>query len=193
MLKGLTELPSTWTRETYATVQTHHTCGCRDNPNQPMAPRRQGSRVPSLRSVLMQPTLLREYLFVLGSQGAFSLGCQPGSSESAPCVTRSILGSPLLFVRSAIVRWQEATDPQSPKGGSQRACPTWGAHPTASGRLSTVALFKQSYPALAVRKRSLWDASPEDTSEPPFNDRSLGRRPSVTLFQRGSASENTVD
>ena len=25
---------------------------------------------------------------------------------------------------------------------------------------------------------------------PPFNDRSLGRRPSVTLFQRGTASDN---
>ena len=67
MLKDLIELPSTGTRETYATVQTYHTCGCRDNPHSPMAPRRRGSRVPSLRSVLMQPTLLREYLFVLGS------------------------------------------------------------------------------------------------------------------------------
>ena len=79
------------------------------------------------------------------------------------------------------------TDPQSPKGGSQRACPTRGAHPTASGRTSSVALVKQSYPALAVRKLSLWVASPGDMSEPPFSDRSLGRRPSVTLFQRGSA------
>ena len=67
VLKDLIELPSTGTRETYATVQTYHTCGCRDNPHQPMAPRRRGSRVPSLRSVLMQPTLLGEYLFVLGS------------------------------------------------------------------------------------------------------------------------------
>ena len=41
---------------------------------------------------------------------------------------------------------------------------------------------------MAVRKRSLWVASPGDTSEPPYSDRSLGRRPSVTVFQRGTAS-----
>ena len=46
--------------------------------------------------------------------------------------------------RSAIARWQEATDPQSPEGGSQRACHTEGAHPTASGRREGVALIKQS-------------------------------------------------
>ena len=40
--------------------------------------------------------------------------------------------------------------------------------------------------------RSLWDASPGDTSQPPVPDRSLGRRPSVTLFQRGTASDNTL-
>ena len=40
-----------------------------------------------------------------------------------------------------------------------------------------MALFKQSYPALAVRKLSLWVASPGDWSQPPFYDRSLGRRP----------------
>ena len=84
--------------------------------------------------------------------------------------------------RSAIARWQEATNPQSSEGRSQRACHTEGAHPTASGRSSTVALFKQSYPALAVGKLSLWVASPGDMSELPFSDRSLGRRPSVTLF-----------
>ena len=42
-------------------------------------------------------------------------------------------------------------------------------------------------PLLAVGSRSLWAASPGDTSEHPFSDRSLGRRPSVALFQRGSA------
>ena len=85
---------------------------------QPMAPRRRGSWVPSLRSALMQPTLIREYLL----------------SGRRPCT------------QSANVRWQEATDPQSPKGGSQRACHTGGAHPTASGRREGVALMKQ--PAL---------------------------------------------
>ena len=39
--KDLIKLPSTGSkRRTYATVQTYHTCGCRDNPHQPMAPRR---------------------------------------------------------------------------------------------------------------------------------------------------------
>ena len=41
-------------------------------------------------------------------------------------------------------------------------------------------------PALAVRKLSLWVASPGSESSP-LPDRSLGRRPSVTLFQRGTA------
>ena len=53
-----------------------------------------------------------------------------------------------LFVRSTIARRQEATDPQSPKGGSQRPANTEGAHPTASGRL-----------AMAVRTQPLRDAS----------------------------------
>ena len=39
-------------------------------------------------------------------------------------------------------------DPQSPKGGGQRACHTEGAHPTASGRRKEVVLFRQTYPAL---------------------------------------------
>ena len=159
----------------------HHTCGCRDNPHQPMAPRRRGSRVPSLRSALMQPTLYESTFFCLWQLGSFLFG-MPGV-RVVP--SWSVFAPPL--TRSAIVRWQEATDPQSPEGGSQRACHTEGAHSTASGRFSTVALFKQSYPALAVRKLSLWVASPGDMSEPPFSDRSLGRRPSVTLFQRGTA------
>ena len=98
----------------------------------------------------------------------------------------TVFGSPPL-TRSAIVRWQEATDPQSPEGGSQRACHTEGAHPTASGRLAQRwRCLKQSYPALAVRKLSLWVASAGELSQHPFPpDRFLGRRPSVTLFQRG--------
>ena len=94
---------------------------------------------------LMPSTLVREHLFSVtsGSQVAFSLGCQPGSSESAPCVTWSVLGSPPLSSFHHCTG-QVATDPLSPKGGCQRACPTGGAHPTASGRLKGVALIKQS-------------------------------------------------
>ena len=171
--KDLMELPSTGTRETYATVVTYHTCGCRDNPQQQMAPRRRGSRVPSLRSVLLQPTLIREYHLFLAVRPQSLRDASPGS-ESSP-LGRSLGRRPC--ARSAIVRWEEATDPQSPEGGSQRACHTEGAHPTASGRFSTVALFKQSYPALAVRKLCLWVASPGDTSEPPVSDRVLGSSP----------------
>ena len=56
-----------------------------------------------------------------GRQVAFSLGCQPGSSESAPCVTWSVFGSSPLPSRHHCPG-QVATDPQSPKGGSQRTC-----------------------------------------------------------------------
>ena len=153
----------------------HHACSCRDNLQQPVAPRRQGSRGPSpsrtgvfgsppLGAI---PTLVREYLLDT-SLAAFSLGCQPGSYESAPCVTWSVIGTPPLRTVSHCTG-QVATDPQSPKGGSQRACPTRGAHPTASGLHGTV----------AVRPLSLWVASPGDLSQPPVTrDRSLGRRPS---------------
>ena len=48
------------------------------------------------------------------------------------------------LVQSTIVRWQEATDPQSPEGSSQRACHTEGAHSTASGRDVGVALIEQT-------------------------------------------------
>ena len=37
-----------------------------------------------------------------------------------------------------------------------------------------MALFKQSYPALAVKKRSLWDASPGDLSQPPCSKIGFG-------------------
>ena len=81
--------------------------------------------------------------FVAVTRVAFSSGCQPGV-RVVP--SWSVFGSP----PSCTVRHctgQVATDPQSPEGGSQRACPTRGAHPTASGRLGTVALLKQTYPA----------------------------------------------
>ena len=57
---------------------------------------------------------------------------------------------------SAIARWQEATDRQSPEGGCQRACQTRGAHPTSS--------FLDS--RMAARSRSLWVASPGSESSP---------------------------
>ena len=91
------------------------------------------------------------------------------------------------FARSRHCTGQVATDPQSPKGGSQRACPTRGAHRTASGCLGTVALLKQTYPAWQFGRGLFGMPAREIRVNPPFNDRSLGRRPSVTLFQRGTA------
>ena len=67
------------------------------------------------------PTLFREYLFV-AVWASVSLGCQPGSYESAPFFAWSVLGSPP-FSTVHHCTGQVATDPQSPKGGSQRACP----------------------------------------------------------------------
>ena len=48
-----------------------------------MAPRRRGSRVPSLRIVLMQPTLIREYLFCSWQLGSFLFG-MPAWGPSRP-------------------------------------------------------------------------------------------------------------
>ena len=70
---------------------------------------------------MLQSTLGREHLLFLAVY------------ESAPCVTWPVFGSPLLRTVCHCTG-QVATDPQSPEGGSQRACPTRGAHPTASGR-----------------------------------------------------------
>ena len=77
------------------------------------------------------------------SKEAVSLGCQPGSYESAYLVAWSVLGR-RPFARSTIARWQEATDPQSPEGRWSAGLLHEGAHPTASGRHGTVALIKQT-------------------------------------------------
>ena len=62
----------------------YHSSGCRDNPHQPMAPRRRGSRVPSLRSVLMQPHAVREYLFFCLWQSRSFLFGMPARGPSRP-------------------------------------------------------------------------------------------------------------
>ena len=92
-----------------------------------------------------------------GSLGLVLFGLPARGVMSQPPVTLGRFSGRRPYARSTIARRQEATDPQSPKGGSQRACPTRGAHPTASGRL-----------AVTVRPLSLWVASPGDTSEPPL-------------------------
>ena len=79
--------------------------------------------------------------------GPRSLWVASQRSESSPCSKRRFWGR-RPFARSTIARWQEATEPQSPEGGGQRACHTEGAHPMASGRRKEVVLFRQTYPAL---------------------------------------------
>ena len=83
-----------------------------------------------------------------GSWAAFSLGCQPGSFESASCVTWSVLGSPPLrsFHRCPGGRRPLTHSPR--REVVSGPAHTRGAHPTASGRLEEVVLFRQSYPAL---------------------------------------------
>ena len=55
----------------------------------------------------------------------------PGAMSQPPASLGRFLGH-RSFVRSTTARWQEATDPQSTKGGSQRACHTRRTHTTAS-------------------------------------------------------------
>ena len=83
-----------------------------------------------------------------GSWDVFSLGCQPGSSESAPCVTWAVFRvaapsfvPPLPGGRRPLTHSPRREVVSGPAH-------TRGAHPTASGRLQTVVLFRQSYPAL---------------------------------------------
>ena len=95
---------------------------------------------PSPLFALMQSTLVREYP-VWWQLGLILFG-MPARGPSRPHLVGFRGRRPC--ARSTIVRWQEATDPQSPEGGSQRACHTEGAHPTASGRGEGVALMKQS-------------------------------------------------
>ena len=95
------------------------------------------------------------------------MGCQPGSSESAPCVTCSVLGSPPLQHGPPLPGGRRPLTHSPRREVVSGPAHTRGAHPTASGRH-----------AVAVRTLSLWVASPGDMSQPPFStDRSLGRRP----------------
>ena len=117
-------------RPTHATVHPYRVSRCRDNLQQPVAPRRQGPWVPFpfAHWGLWAPSLLcnthagSRVPLCVAVRIAFSLGCQHGSYESAPFFAWSVLGSP----PSSTIHHctgQVATDPQSPKGGSQRACP----------------------------------------------------------------------
>ena len=160
-LAGRSPLPERRHRPENDGVESH-TSSCRNNLQRPEASRRQGSWAPSpsCTGVFGAPPflctdathpVLRVPLFC-GSWAAFSLSCQPGSSESAHCVTWWVSGSPP-FVRSTIARWQ-ATDPEFPKGGSQPTprllgvAKRWCCFGSYTLPSRTVALFTQSYPAV---------------------------------------------
>ena len=104
---------------------------CLDNMLHPVAPRRQGPWVPSPRTLgslgplpscaVMPPTQFREFFFPV-AVGPLSLWVvSPGVLSQPPASLGRFWGR-RPFVRSTIARWQEATDPQSPEGGCQRAC-----------------------------------------------------------------------
>ena len=114
------------------------TSSCRDNRQKTVAPRRQGSWVPSpctLGSLgplpscaLMPPTLFRELLFSVAVGPPSLWFASPGVLSQPPASLGRFWGR-RPFVRSTIAPWQEATDPQSPEGGSQRACTHGGCPP----------------------------------------------------------------
>ena len=184
-------------RPTHATVHRYHASSCRDNLQQPVAPRRQGPWVPPLHAlgVFGHPSLVCNTHVVLRVplghewQLGRSLFGLPARVRVVPFVTRSVLGSTPLSTFHHCTG-QVATDPQSPKGGSQRACPQGVPTPRLLGVTQEWRCFSSRL-CLAARKRSLWVASPGVLSQPPFPpDRFLGRRPSVlgyslTAWMRG--------
>ena len=80
-----------------------------------------GSLGPLPSCALMPPTLLREFLFSVAVRPLSLWVASPGVLSQLPASLGRFLGR-RPFVRSTIAQWQEATDPQSPEGGSQRAC-----------------------------------------------------------------------
>ena len=91
----------------------------------------------------MPPTLFREFLFSVAVGPLPLWVASPGSSESAPCVTWSVFGSPPLWYDPPLSGGRPQT--QSPRREVVSGpAHTRGAHPTASGRLKGVALIEQT-------------------------------------------------
>ena len=87
----------------------------------------------------MPPTMFREFLLPVAVRKLSLWVASPGVLSQPLCHVVGLWVAAPLFV--PLLPWQEATDPQSPKGGSQRACHARCAHSTASGRHETVALI----------------------------------------------------
>ena len=114
-----------------------------------------GSWAPSLLRTVATHAVFRVPLSVAVRKLSLWVA-SPGVLSQPPSSLGRFLGR-RPFLRSTVAGWQEATDPQSPKGGSQRACHTEGAHPTASRRRKEVVLITQSYPAaLEVTLSTAW-------------------------------------
>ena len=85
-----------------------------------------GSLGPLPSCALVPPTLLREFLFSVAVRPLSLWVASPGVLTQPPASLGRFLGRrPIL--RSTIARWQEATDPESPEGGSQQACTHGGS------------------------------------------------------------------
>ena len=83
------------------------------------------------------------------------MGCQPGSSESAPCITWSVFGSPPLQHGPPLPGGRWPLTHSLRREVVSGPAHTEGAHTTASGRH-----------AMAVRTQPLRDASPGSESSP---------------------------
>ena len=118
------------------------TRSCRDNLQKPAA---RDARVLSPSATSSRDATHADLIYFLTvADGQHSLwDASPGVVSQLPVSLGRFWGR-RSFVRSTIARWQEATDPQSPAGGSQQACHTRGAHTTASGRHERVALIEQT-------------------------------------------------
>ena len=119
---------------TRATVHPYRSRSCRNNLQQPVAPRRQGPWVhsPSLNGVLGAPPSGR-FLFGMPAQGP----SRPLRQMAVSWVADLWYGPPLSGGRKPLIhspRREVVSGPATPRG----------AHPTASGRLVGVASFWQS-------------------------------------------------
>ena len=167
------------TRPTHATVHPYRASSCRDAKVFGSPPlRTMGSLGPSLVCNTLAGS--RVPLFV--AVRSLSLWDATPGSESSPSSLGRFLGRrpsarpPLPGDRRPLTHSPRREVVSGPAH-------TRGAHPTASGRLKTVALFQQSaLLSCGSQVASLWVASPGDSSQLPLSyGRSLGRRSSFLL------------
>ena len=118
--------PSTDSDDRRRRGQGRRSCGRRDNPQQQMAPRCRGSW-PSLLCTDVTHAVSRVPLSVAVRSRSLWVASPGVLGQPHASLGRFLGRRP--FLRPAIARWQEATDPQSPEGGGQRACKHGGCPP----------------------------------------------------------------